>query len=168
MITLILTRKVRNEHGVFGELLFKKGQGVYRYVTVERVQCPKNWEKLTATQRIKYCIPAGTYGVKYEWDENLNLRFNIKGVSSWRNMHFTGSNQQLANTIKIGMEATEDGYIRYGDEVLQEISDILDELLLSDVIPMQPAYGYFEIIIRESDDYHEGKCKYQSCEFVNL
>lgn len=155
MITLILTRKVRNENGVFGELSFKYGHMLYRYITVERVQCPKNWEKLTATQRIKYCIPAGTYGVKYEWDENLNLRFNIRGVSSWRNMHFTGSNDKLSNTIKIGTEATEDGYIRNGDEVLQEISDVLDEMMFSDVIPQLPAYGFFEISIRESFDYHE-------------
>lgn len=156
MITLVLTRKVHNDNGVFGELLFRKGQSLYQYVTVERLQCPERWQKLTATQRVKYCIPAGTYGVKYEWDENLNLRFVIKGVSSWRNMRFTGSNQQLANTIKIGSEATEDGYIRNGEEVLMELSDIIDELINEDVLPMMPAYGYIEIFIREASDYHEG------------
>lgn len=156
MITLVLTRKVHNEYGVFGELTFRKGQSLYQYVTVERVQCPENWLKLTATQRVQYCIPAGLYGVKYEYDENLNLRFNIKGMSSWRNMHFTGSNQKLANTIKIGTEATDDGYIRNGDEVLMEISEIIEEFVNSDMVPVMPAYGYFEIWIREASDYHEG------------
>ena len=92
MITIKLIRESYNQNGVFGTMRIKdtdlQNDMVIR--TVERIQVPEDWKKLSPTQRMKYCIPTGQYPMKWVFDVDLDLRFVIKGVSTWQTMHFTG------------------------------------------------------------------------------
>jgi len=154
MIKFELTRKVHNEHGVFGELRCEEA-GI-RCATVERLQVPVDWKSLTATQRQRYCIPACVYSMKYESNTDLSFGLLIKGTSTWSRMRFSNNNRQEPNTIKVGVTATADGRVVKGDCVLKQIDNFLHNLLIGGRIPACPVYGYIELSIRYDDDYHEG------------
>lgn len=155
MNILILTRKVHNSKGVFGELEIRRGREMY--VTVERPQVPDKWEKMTATQRMRYCIPVGQYKVRYRYDANLNSAFEIRGISTWQFMQFSGSNQSQPNTIRVGVEATGDGNVKRGDEVMEALSGWIEELMNMGFIPTKPQYGFFQLVVKNAPDYHEGE-----------
>lgn len=161
MKILTLTRNVHNSKGVFGALTIldtkQRIPCTERYVTIERPQVPEGWEKLTSTQRMRYCIPKGDYKVSYEYDSDLNLRFVIKGVSTWRTMHFTGDNMPMVNTIKIGTECTGDGYIKGGEAAMAEMSELIESMMEGGQIPTKPKFGFFYLVIQQSPDYHEGE-----------
>ena len=157
MITIKLIRESYNQNGVFGTMRIKdtdlQNDMVIR--TVERIQVPEDWKKLSPTQRMKYCIPTGQYPMKWVFDVDLDLRFVIKGVSTWQTMHFTGSNLNVANVIKVGTEATTDGYVKEGTRVMEELSEYLQALMNFGFIPMTPKYGFFTLEIENSPTYHE-------------
>lgn len=157
MITIKLIREVYNQNGVFGTIHIKDDEIQKDLViqTVERPQLPKGWEKLTPTQRMKYCIPTGQYPMKWKFDVDLEIRFIIRGVSTWKTMYFSGSNLSTTNVIKVGTEATSDGIIKGGLQVLNELSDYLKELMKFGFIPMMPKYGFFVLEIENSPTYHE-------------
>ena len=157
MITIKLIRDVYNQNGVFGTMHIKDTDLQKDMVikTVERIQVPEYWKKLSPTQRMKYCIPTGEYPMKWVFDMDLDLRFVIKGVSTWQTMHFTGSNLNVANVIKVGTEATTDGYVKEGTRVMEELSEYLQALMNFGFIPMTPKYGFFTLEIENSPTYHE-------------
>ena len=157
MITIKLIRESYNQNGVFGTMRIKDTDLQKDMVirTVERIQVPEDWKKLSPTQRMKYCIPTGQYPMKWVFDVDLDLRFVIKGVSTWQTMHFTGSNLNVANVIKVGTEATTDGYVKEGTRVMEELSEYLQALMNFGFIPMTPKYGYFTLEIENSPTYHE-------------
>ena len=157
MITIKLIRDVYNQNGVFGTMRIKDTDLQKDMVirTVERIQVPEDWKKLSPTQRMKYCIPTGEYPMKWVFDMDLDLRFVIKGVSTWQTMHFTGSNLNVANVIKVGTEATTDGYVKEGTRVMEELSEYLQALMNFGFIPMTPKYGFFTLEIENSPTYHE-------------
>lgn len=155
MFKLKITREVYNEKGVFGKLTIEKPDGfVEVFTTVERKQCPDNWIKLTPTQRIRYCIPSGIYSVKYMYDRSMEPYFYIQGVSTWKPVLFTESNENKANTIKVGYTATPDGDVR--GTAMRDLSKILKEYMMYGFIPYTPKYGLFSLNIMNSPDYHEG------------
>lgn len=157
MYKLTITRKVYNGHGVFGELTVPSCEGLTQsYTTVEREQVPEDWRKLTPTQRLRYCMPCGAYSVKYMFDGDLKPYFYIQGQSSWKPMFFTGNNEKKANTIRVGTDASPDGSIIGGKEVMADLSDLLQEYMTYGFIPYTPRYGLFVLEIVEADDYHEG------------
>ena len=157
MITIKLIRESYNLNGVFGTMRIKDTDLQKDMVirTVERIQVPEDWKKLSPTQRMKYCIPTGQYPMKWVFDVDLDLRFVIKGVSTWQTMHFTGSNLNVANVIKVGTEATTDGYVKEGTRVMEELSEYLQALMNFGFIPMTPKYGFFTLEIENSPTYHE-------------
>ena len=157
MITIKLIREVYNQNGVFGTIHIKDDEIQKDIVikTVERPQLPKGWEKLTPTQRMKYCIPTGQYPMKWKFDVDLDIRFVIRGVSTWKTMYFSDSNLSTTNVIKVGTEATSDGIIKGGLQALNELSDYLKELMKFGFIPMMPKYGFFVLEIENSPTYHE-------------
>ena len=157
MITIKLIREVYNQNGVFGTMHIKDTDLQKDMVikTVERIQVPENWKKLSPTQRMKYCIPTGEYPMKWVFDMDLDLSFVIKGVSTWQTMHFTGSNSDLANYIKVGKEYAADGRISGGTDVMQELSEYIQALMNFGFIPMTPKYGFFTLAIENSPTYHE-------------
>lgn len=157
MITIKLIRESYNQNGVFGSMRIKDTDLQKDMVirTVERIQVPEDWKKLSPTQRMKYCIPTGQYPMKWVFDVDLDLRFVIKGVSTWQTMHFTGSNLNVANVIKVGTEATTDGYVKEGTRVMEELSEYLQALMNFGFIPMTPKYGFFTLEIENSPTYHE-------------
>lgn len=157
MITIKLIRESYNQNGVFGTMRIKDTDLQKDMVirTVERIQVPEDWKKLSPTQRMKYCIPTGQYPMKWVFDVDLDLRFVIKGVSTWQTMHFTGSNLNVANVIKVGTEATTDGYVKEGTRVMEELSEYLQALMNFGFIPMTPKYGFFTLEIENSPTYHE-------------
>jgi hypothetical protein len=157
MITIKLIRESYNQNGVFGTMRIKDADLQKDMVirTVERIQVPEDWKKLSPTQRMKYCIPTGEYPMKWVFDMDLDLRFVIKGVSTWQTMHFTGSNLNVANVIKVGTEATTDGYVKEGTRVMEELSEYLQALMNFGFIPMTPKYGFFTLEIENSPTYHE-------------
>lgn len=157
MITIKLIREVYNQNGVFGTMRIKDTDLQKDMViqTVERIQVPEEWKKLSPTQRMKYCIPTGQYPMKWAFDMDLDLRFVIKGVSTWQTMHFTGSNSDLANYIKVGKEYSTDGRVSDGTDVMQELSEYLQALMNFGFIPMMPKYGFFVLEIENSPTYHE-------------
>ena len=131
MITIKLIREVYNQNGVFGTMHIKDTDLQKDMViqTVERPQLPKGWEKLTPTQRMKYCVPTGRYPMKWNFDIDLELGFVIRGISTWRTMYFSGSNAYLANYIKVGTESTNDGHVKGGEKVMEELSNYLGDLM---------------------------------------
>lgn len=157
MITIKLIREVYNQNGVFGSMHIKDTDLQKDMVikTVERIQVPEYWKKLSPTQRMKYCIPTGEYPMKWVFDMDLDLRFIIKGVSTWQTMYFTGSNSDLANYIKVGKEYAADGRISGGTDVMQELSEYIQALMNFGFIPMTPKYGFFTLAIENSPTYHE-------------
>lgn len=157
MITIKLIREVYNQNGVFGTMHIKDTDLKKDMViqTVERLQLPKGWEKLTPTQRMKYCVPTGQYPMKWKFDMDLDLRFVIRGISTWRTMYFSGSNSDLANYIKVGTESTNDGHVKGGAKVMEELSKYLGDLMKFGFIPMIPKYGFFNLEIENSPTYHE-------------
>lgn len=157
MITIKLIRESYNQNGVFGTMRIKDTDLQKDMVirTVERIQVPEDWKKLSPTQRMKYCIPTGQYPMKWVFDVDLDLRFVIKGVSTWQTMHFTDSNLNVANVIKVGTEATTDGYVKEGTRVMEELSEYLQALMNFGFIPMTPKYGFFTLEIENSPTYHE-------------
>ena len=157
MITIKLIRESYNQNGVFGTMRIKDTDLQKDMVirTVERIQVPEDWKKLSPTQRMKYCIPTGQYPMKWVFDVDLDLRFVIKGVSTWQTMHFTGSNLNVANVIKVGTEATTDGYVKEGTRVMEELSEYLQALMNFGFIPMTPKYGFFTLEIENSEDFSE-------------
>lgn len=157
MITIKLIRESYNQNGVFGTMRIKDTDLQKDMVirTVERIQVPEDWKKLSPTQRMKYCIPTGQYPMKWVFDVDLDLRFVIKGVSTWQTMHFTGSNLNEANVIKVGTEATPDGRVKEGTRIIAELSEYIQALMNSGFIPMTPKYGFFTLEIENSPTYHE-------------
>ena len=157
MITIKLIREVYNQNGVFGTMHIKDNDLKMDLViqTVERPQLPKGWEKLTPTQRMKYCIPTGRYPMKWKFDVDLNLSFIIRGVSTWKMMYFTGSNMSQTNVIKVGTEATSYGIVKGGLQVLKDFDEYLRGLMRYGFIPMMPKYGFFILEIENSPTYHE-------------
>ena len=157
MITIKLIREVYNQNGVFGTMHIKDNELQKDLViqTVERPQLPKGWEKLTPTQRMKYCVPTGQYPMKWKFDVDLDLRFIIRGVSTWRTMYFSSSNANETNVIKIGNEVTTSGYVRGGNLMMKELSDYIKALMNIGSIPMMPKYGFFVLEIENSPSYHE-------------
>mgnify|MGYP003483435600 CR=1 FL=1 len=157
MITIKLIREVYNQNGVFGTMHIQDTdlQKDMEIKTVERIQVPEYWKKLSPTQRMKYCIPKGEYPMKWVFDMDLDLRFVIKGVSTWQTMYFTGSNSDLANYIKVGKEYAADGRISGGTEVMEELSQYIQALMNFGFIPMTPKYGFFTLAIENSPTYHE-------------
>lgn len=157
MITIKLIRESYNQNGVFGTMRINDND-LQKYMviqTVERIQVPEEWKKLSPTQRMKYCIPTGEYPMKWVFDMDLDLSFVIKGVSTWQTMHFTGSNSDLANYIKVGTESTNDGHVKGGAKVMEELSKYLGDLMKFGFIPMTPKYGFFTLEIENSPTYHE-------------
>lgn len=157
MITIKLIREVYNQNGVFGTMHIKDNELQKDLViqTVERPQLPKGWEKLTPTQRMNYCIPTGQYPMKWKFDVDLDLRFIIRGISTWQTMHFTGSNLSKTNVIKVGTQATSDGNVKGGVQVLKELSEYIKELMKFGFIPITPQYKFFTLEIINSPTYHE-------------
>ena len=157
MITIKLIREVYNQNGLFGTIHIKDTELQKDLVikTVERPQLPKGWEKLTPTQRMMYCVPTGQYPMKWEFDVDLDVRFIIRGVSTWRTMRFSSSNLSTTNVIKVGNEATSDGIVKGGLQVLKDLSEYLKELMKFGFIPMMPKYGFFILEIINSPTYHE-------------
>lgn len=157
MITIKLIREVYNQNGVFGTMHIKDNELQKDLVikTVERPQLPKGWEKLTPTQRMNYCIPTGQYPMKWKFDVDLDLRFIIRGISTWQTMHFTGSNLSTTNVIKVGTQATSDGNVKGGVQVLKELSEYIKELMKFGFIPITPQYKFFTLEIVNSPTYHE-------------
>lgn len=157
MITIKLIREVYNQNGVFGKMYIKDTDLRMDMVipTVERPQLPKGWEKLTPTQRMTYCIPTGQYPMKWEFDVDLEVKFVIKGVSTWRIMYFTSSNTSKTNVIKVGTAATSDGIVRGGDFVIKEMSKYIKNLMYFGIIPTTPQYKFFTLEIVNSPTYHE-------------
>lgn len=157
MIRIKLIREVYNQNGVFGTIHIKDTELQKDLVikTVERPQLPKGWEKLTPTQRMMYCVPTGQYPMKWKFDVDLEIRFIIRGVSTWRTMLFSSSNLSTTNVIKVGFEATSDGIIKGGVQVLKELSDYIKELMRFGIIPITPQYGFFILEIENSPTYHE-------------
>lgn len=157
MITIKLIREVYNQNGVFGSMHIKDTDLQKDMViqTVERIQVPEEWKKLSPTQRMKYCIPTGQYPMKWVFDVDLDLRFVIRGISTWQTMYFSGSNLNEANVIKVGTEATEDGRVKEGTKVIEELSEYIKELMNFGFIPMMPKYGFFVLEIENSPFYHE-------------
>ena len=157
MITIKLIREVYNQNGVFGKMYIKDTtlQKDMVIPTIERPQLPKGWEKLTPTQRMRYCIPTGQYPMKWEFDVDLEVRFVIKGVSTWRTMYFTSSNMSQTNVIRVGTEATPDGIVRGGNFVIEEMSKYIKDLMHFGIIPMTPQYKFFTLEIVNSPTYHE-------------
>ena len=86
---------------------------------------------------------------------DLELGFVIRGVSTWRTMYFSGSNANEANVIKVGTEATSDGIVRGGTQVIKELSEYIRGLMDFGFIPMMPKYGFFTLEIENSPTYHE-------------
>ena len=86
---------------------------------------------------------------------DLDLRFVIRGISTWQTMYFSSSNLKESNVIKVGTEATSDGIVRGGTQALNELSDYLKELMKFGFIPMMPKYGFFVLEIVNSPTYHE-------------
>ena len=70
-------------------------------------------------------------------------------------MHFTGTNLNVSNVIKVGTEATTDGYVKEGTRVMEELSEYLQALMNFGFIPMTPKYGFFTLEIENSPTYHE-------------
>lgn len=157
MITIKLIREVYNQNGVFGTMRIKDTDLQKDMVikTVERIQVPEYWKKLSPTQRMKYCIPTGQYPMKWKFDMDLDLRFVIKGVLTWQTMHFTGSNLNEPNVIKVGTEATPDGRVKGGTQVIEDLSEYLKVRMNLGFIPMMPKYGFFTLEIENSPTYHE-------------
>lgn len=157
MITIKLIREVYNQNGVFGMMHIQDTDLQKDMVikTVERIQVPEEWKKLSPTQRMKYCIPTGEYPMKWAFDMDLDLRFVIKGVSTWQTMHFTGSNLNEANVIKVGTEATPDGRVKEGTQVIEDLSEYIKARMNLGFIPMMPKYGFFVLEIENSPTYHE-------------
>ncbi len=157
MITIKLIREVYNQNGVFGSMHIKDTDLQKDMViqTVERIQVPEEWKKLSPTQRMKYCIPTGQYPMKWVFDVDLDLRFVIRGISTWQTMYFSGSNLNEANVIKVGTEVTTDGHVRGGTQVMGELSEYIQALMNFGFIPMTPKYGFFILEIENSPTYHE-------------
>lgn len=157
MITIKLIREVYNQNGVFGTMHIKDTDLQKDMVikTVERPQLPEEWKKLTPTQRMKYCVPTGQYPMKWKFDMDLDLRFVIRGISTWQTMYFSGSNLNEANVIKVGTEATPDGRVKEGTQVIEELGEYIEELMNLGFIPMMPKYGFFVLEIETSPTYHE-------------
>ena len=80
---------------------------------------------------------------------DLDLRFIIRGVSTWKMMHFTGSNLSATNVIKVGTESTSYGIVKGGLQVLKELNEYLRELMKFGFIPMMPKYGFFILEIEK-------------------
>lgn len=157
MITIKLIREVYNQNGVFGTMRIKDTDLQKDMVirTVERLQLPEEWKKLTPTQRMKYCVPTGRYPMKWKFDMDLDLRFVIRGISTWQTMYFSGSNLNEANVIKVGTEATEDGRVKEGTQVIEDLSEYLKARMNLGFMPMMPKYGFFILEIENSPTYHE-------------
>lgn len=157
MITIKLIREVYNQNGVFGTMRIKDTdlQKDMAIKTVERPQLPEEWKKLTPTQRMKYCVPTGQYPMKWKFDMDLDLRFVIRGISTWQTMYFSGSNFNEPNVIKVGTEATPDGRVKEGTQVIEDLSEYLKARMNLGFMPMMPKYGFFVLEIENSPTYHE-------------
>lgn len=157
MITIKLIREVYNQNGVFGSMHIQDTDLQKDMVikTVERPQLPEEWKKLTPTQRMKYCVPTGQYPMKWKFDMDLDLRFVIRGISTWQTMYFSGSNLNEANVIKVGTEATPDGRVKEGTQVIEDLSEYIKARMNLGFIPMMPKYGFFVLEIENSPTYHE-------------
>lgn len=157
MITIKLIREVYNQNGVFGTMHIQDTDLQKDMVikTVERPQLPEEWKKLTPTQRMKYCVPTGQYPMKWKFDMDLDLRFVIRGISTWQTMYFSGSNLNEANVIKVGTEATPDGRVKEGTQVIEDLSEYIKARMNLGFIPMMPKYGFFVLEIENSPTYHE-------------
>ena len=86
---------------------------------------------------------------------DLDLRFVIRGISTWQTMYFSSSNLKESNVIKVGTEATSDGIVRGGTQVIKELSEYIRGLMDFGFIPMMPKYGFFTLEIINSPTYHE-------------
>ena len=86
---------------------------------------------------------------------DLDLRFVIRGISTWQMMYFSSSNLNTPNVIKVGTQATTDGHVRYGAQVIKELSEYIRGLMDFGFIPMMPKYGFFILKIENSPTYHE-------------
>lgn len=86
---------------------------------------------------------------------DLDLRFVIRGISTWQTMYFSSSNLKESNVIKVGTEATSDGIVRGGTQVIKELSEYIRGLMDFGFIPMMPKYGFFTLEITNSPTYHE-------------
>lgn len=86
---------------------------------------------------------------------DLDLRFVIRGISTWQMMYFSSSNLNTPNVIKVGTQATTDGHVRYGAQVTKELSEYIRLLMAFGFIPMMPKYGFFTLEIVNSPTYHE-------------
>lgn len=86
---------------------------------------------------------------------DLDLRFVIRGISTWQMMYFSSSNLNTPNVIKVGTQATTDGHVRYGAQVTKELSEYIRLLMAFGFIPMMPKYGFFILEIENSPTYHE-------------
>ena len=157
MITIKLIREVYNQNGVFGTMRIQDTDLQKDMVikTVERPQLPEEWKKLTPTQRMKYCVPTGQYPMKWKFDMDLDLRFVIRGISTWQTMYLSGSNLNEANVIKVGTEATPDGRVKEGTKVIEDLSEYIKARMNLGFIPMMPKYGFFVLEIENSPTYHE-------------
>lgn len=153
MVKFTLTRMFYNDKGVFGELSCRNTG--FHCATVERLQVPENWQKMTPTQKVKHCIPKGEYPMKYKFDENINLVFVIKGINSWRNSHFVPDRIRGINEIAVGKEWVPDGKVTEGEKAMELISKYLQTLYEDGLIPSAPKYGHFTLEIVEAPDYHE-------------
>ena len=86
---------------------------------------------------------------------DLELGFVIRGISTWQTMYFSSSNLKESNVIKVGTEATSDGIVRGGTQVIKELSEYIRGLMDFGFIPMMPKYGFFTLEIENSPTYHE-------------
>ena len=86
---------------------------------------------------------------------DLDLRFVIRGISTWQMMYFSSSNLNTPNVIKVGTEATSDGIVRGGAQVINELSKYIRGLMEFGLIPTTPQYGFFILEIENSPTYHE-------------
>ena len=64
-------------------------------------------------------------------------------------MYFSSSNLKESNVIKVGTEATSDGIVRGGTQVIKELSEYIRGLMDFGFIPMMPKYGFFTLEIEK-------------------
>ena len=69
---------------------------------------------------------------------DLDLRFVVRGISTWQMMYFSSSNLNTPNVIKVGTQATTDGHVRCGAQVTKELSEYIGDLMNFGFIPMIP------------------------------
>ena len=86
---------------------------------------------------------------------DLDLRFVIRGISTWQMMYFSSSNLKEANVIKVGTEYTPDGHVKEGAKVMEELGKYIEELINFGIIPTKSKYGFFTLEIVNSPTYHE-------------